>query len=335
MNQPPATYRLVFEPRLLEFITECFTRSGCEDDHAALIARLLVNNDLRGVRSHGTQSAAGYCNGLADGAYNPRPVIRTVHETDSVVVLDGDGTVGYLPTVQAAERAVEKAKSSGIGLGLVRHIGHYGSAGHYSRICLEHGCIGFSTQGYRHEAEPRDPPGSAVDSGNPPFSFAFPAADETPVVLDGGSSLFSPYHGEGYEDLPERIPAVIFKSMGLIAASTFLGGALTGFTGARGDEIESRWKEAYMGGMVSAIDVDRICDSTAFRQEVDRYVRGIRDGYLPVSGTDRALLPGALEAERMERYRREGIPYGEPEQQAARSLSERFDVPLPWEAVGP
>ena len=335
MNQPPETYRLVLELRLLEFVTECFTRAGCEADHAGLIARLLVNSDLRGVRSHGTRCAAGYCDGLADGAYNPRPDIRTVDETSSVVVLDGDGSLGYLPTVQAAQRAVDKAKSAGIGLGLVRHIGHYGAAGHYSRICLEQGCIGFSTQGYRHEAEPRDPPRSAGDSGTPPLSFAFPAAEETPVVLDAGSSFLSPYQGEGFEDLPERIPAAIFKSMGLIAASTFLGGALTGFTGPRGDEIESRWKAARMGGMVLAIDIARVCDPVAFRHEVDRYVRGIRDGHLPVPGTDRALLPGALEAERMERWRREGIPYGEPEQAAARALSERFHVPVPWEAVSP
>ena len=152
MNQPPEHYILVTEERLLAFATECFRRAGCEDDHAALIARLLVNNDLRGVRSHGTQSAAGYCTGLVEGGYNPRPDVRVVHQTETVVV-------------------------------------------------------------------------------------------------------------------------------------------------------------------------------------VDRYVRGIRDGHDPVPGTDRVLLPGAIEAERMERYRVEGIPYGEPEQDAARVLHERFEVPLPWEEL--
>ena len=53
--------------------------------------------------------------------------------------------------------------------------------------------------------------------------------------------------------------------------------------------------------------------------------------YKPMPGTDRALLPGAIEEERFETYRREGIPYGETEQDAAREVSDRLGVPLPWD----
>ena len=96
MNLPPVDFIRVREDRLLEFVTECFRRSGLDTDHAALIARLLVNNDLRGVRSHGSRSANGYCNGFATGGFNPAPEIAVLNETQALVVLDGDGTLAIV-----------------------------------------------------------------------------------------------------------------------------------------------------------------------------------------------------------------------------------------------
>ena len=332
MNRPPTGhFRRIDELRLLDFVAECFRRSGADGDHASVIARLLVNNDLRGVRSHASRLADGYCSGFADGTWNATPNIRVVLETDAVVILDGDGTLGYLPMVRAAEAAVAKARAQGIGAGLVRHIGHYGAAGHYTRICMEAGCVGYSVQGYRGEAEPQDPPLNAADSGNPPVSFAFPAGDEPPIVLDAGAAFDSSFPQEGFEALARQYPSPFFKSMGMIAASTFIGGTLTGFYGPAADQILARWPGATMGGTVIALDPGRLGCAEEFRADIDRYIRSIREGHTPLPGTDRALLPGAIEEERMQEYRREGIPFGEQEQRAARSMSDRLGVSLPWD----
>ena len=79
-----------------------------------------------------------------------------------------------------------------------------------------------------------------------------------------------------------------------------------------------------------AIHVDSVVPHEVFSGEVDRYVRDIRETYEPLPGYDRALLPGAIEAERMAQHRRDGIPFGEEEQNAARHLHDHFGVPLPW-----
>mgnify|MGYP002640502879 CR=1 FL=1 len=329
MNRPPEDFIRVTEERLLAFVTECFQRSGC--DHAGLIARLLVNSDLRGVRSHGTQKTNGCCKGFATGTLNPTPAVSVVHETEALVVLDGDGTLGYLPMVRAAERAVVMARKQGVGVALVRHIGHYGSSGHYTRICSDAGCIGYSVQGYRNEAVPKSPRAYAVRSGNPPFSFALPGDQETAIVVDAGAAFDSPYPDAGFEELARSFPSPFFKSMGMVAASTLIGGALTGFTSAASDAVQARWSAAGMGGTVIALDPNVAGDGPDFYAEVDRYVRDIRDGHLPLPGTDRVYLPGHLEAERMVEYRREGIPYGDREQSGLREVSERLGVALPWE----
>ncbi len=52
------------------------------------------------------------------------------------MIFEGDGTLGYLPIVRATEIAIAKAKQSWHRPGPGRYIGHYGSAGHYARMCM-------------------------------------------------------------------------------------------------------------------------------------------------------------------------------------------------------
>ena len=335
MNRPPETFVNVQEDRLLAFSTACFEKAGLAHDHAALISRLLVNSDLRGVRSHGTRTVNGYCSGFESGDMNPQPNIRQIHETPTAVVLDGDGTLGYLPMVRATEGAIAKAKEVGLGMGLVRHIGHYGSAGHYARMCEEAGCVGFSVQGYQNL-------GNAADSdlkpqlgyfGNPPICFAIPGGDEPSVVLDAATSIMADYQrGEEYDALLSLIPAAYFKSAGYTAVAGLLGGGLTGYTLPDDDGVNERWPGgARLGGMVLAIHVDAVVPEAVFRAETDRMVRDVRETFEPMPGYDRALLPGGIEVERFEMHRRDGIRYGEMEQESAREVSERLGVPLPWD----
>jgi LDH2 family malate/lactate/ureidoglycolate dehydrogenase len=334
MNRPPDSFVRVREERLLAFATSCLERAGLAPEHAGLIARLLVNSDLRGVRSHGTRTLDGYCRSFEAGRLNPRPDVRTLHETPTSIVIDGDGTLGYLPMVRAAEAAVARAKSVGMGMGLVRHIGHYGSAGHYARICMEAGCAGFSVQGYRGQGDARHAEKKPQIGffGNPPICFALPAGTEPPVVLDAATCILADYQrGAEFDALLEVIPAAFFKSIGYTAAASLLGGGLAGITLPEADAVAERWRDARMGGMVLAIHIDSVVPEAVFRAEADRLARNVRESYAPMPGTDRALLPGALEEERLQTSRVEGIRYGEMEQEAARRVSERLRVPLPWE----
>ena len=335
MNRPPETFVSVQEDRLLAFSTACFEKAGLSHDHAALISRLLVNSDLRGVRSHGTRTVNGYCSGFENGDMNPQPNIRQIHETPTAVVLDGDGTLGYLPMVRATEGAIAKAKEVGLGMGLVRHIGHYGSAGHYTRLCMEAGCIGFSVQGYQNlgNAAGSDPKPQLGYFGNPPLCFAIPSGDEPSVVLDVATSIMADYQrGEEYDALLSLIPAAFFKSMGYTAVAGLLGGGLTGYTLPDDEGVSERWPGgARLGGMVLAIHVDAVVPEAVFRAETDRMVRDVRETFEPMPGYGRALLPGGIEVERFETHRREGIRYGEMEQESAREVSERLGVLLPWD----
>ncbi len=333
MNQPPELFVHVYEDRLLDFAAACFEKAGLETDHARVISRLLVNSDLRGVRSHGTRTVNGYCKSFEDGRLNPRPNVRVVHETPTCAVIDGDGTVGYLPMVRAAEHAIRKAREVGMGMGLARHVGHIGSAGHYARMCSEAGCIGFCVQGRQQGNAETDGRGPLLGYfGNPPICFAIPSGDEPPIVLDAATCILADYQrGPEFEALFEMIPAAFFKSIGYTAVASIMGGGLAGTSLPSSYEIKERWSASGAGGCVIAIRVDNAIPEEIFRAESDRMVREVRDTYEPMPGNDRALLPGAIEEERMAFHRAEGIRYGEMEQENAREVSARLGVPLPWD----
>ena len=337
MNRPPESYVLVQEDRLLQFAVACFEKVGLDPEHAATISRFLVNSDLRGVRSHGSRTVNHYCKALEEGRLNVNAQIRQVHETPTATVIDGDGALGYYPMAKATEAAIAKAKQVGIGMGLVRYIGHYGSAGHYARLCMEQGCIGFSVQGHRDQGRYGNDGGGANPNallgywGNPPICFAIPSGEEPPVVLDAATCILADYQrGPEYEELFSMIPAAFFKSIGYGAVAGLIGGNLTGFT--LSDETRKQYPNARQAGMILAIDIGSVMPFDVFQAETDRMARDVRETYKPMPGNDRALLPGAIEEERMQLHRQQGIRYGEMEQEAARNASQRLGVPLPWDA---
>ncbi|MDA0312740.1 MAG: Ldh family oxidoreductase [Planctomycetota bacterium] len=333
MNTPPDTYVRVDEARLLAFVTTCFEKVGLDPDHAALVGRYLVNSDLRGVRSHGSRAANGYCRVFEAGRLNPNPGIHVLRESPASVIVDGDGTLGYLPMTRAAEQAIAKAKEFGIAMGIARHHGHIGAAGHYARMAADAGCIGFCVQGRQHGHATRDAHGPKLGYfGNPPICFAFPRGQEPPVVLDAATCILADdQRGPEFEALFEQIPAAFFKSIGYTATATLIGGALAGIGLQSAREVERKWPAAASAGTILAIKVDHVIPEADFLAEADRMIREVRETYEPMPGTDRALLPGAVEEERMALHRAEGIRYGDREQESARELAARLDVPLPWD----
>jgi LDH2 family malate/lactate/ureidoglycolate dehydrogenase len=199
---------------------------------------------------------------------------------------------------------------------------------------MEAGCVGFSVQGYRGHGNAAGAPEKPQIGffGNPPICFAIPSGEEPPVVLDAATCILADYQrGPEYEALLSLIPAAFFKSIGYTAVAGLLGGPLAGVMLPDADAAQARWGHAGHGGMVLAIHVEAVVPEAAFRAEADRLARDVRETYAPMPGTDRALLPGAIEAETLARHRAEGIRYGEREQEAARSVGERLGVPLPWE----
>ena len=334
MNHPPQESRRISFAQLRAFGAACLKAAGLRSDHADQLAQLLANSDLRGVRSHGTRAIAGYCSSIRDGAVNPNPDLQVLQDTETTVLVDGDGGLGYAPMMRATELAIAKAKQYKVSLAAACHHGHYGSAGHYVRRAMESGYIAFSVQGAHPDyfGEGGDNKGQqSAYWGNPPICFGFPAAEEPPLVLDAATCIMADYYrGPEYDALQEMIPAAFFKSMGYTGSALALGGAFVGQNSDHARQIQQQWPRACHGGLIIVMDVSAFAPAEAFREGIDNLVRGVRETMEPVRGYQEASLPGTVEQRKSEEYARDGVPVAMEDIERLEVCGREFGVVPEW-----
>jgi L-2-hydroxycarboxylate dehydrogenase (NAD+) len=320
-NYPPDHGLRVPAAAMSELVTDLFIKVGMPQTEAAFTASLLVQCDLRCVFSHGTRHAPEYMRKIREGKVNPRPEVRVVEEAETTAVVDGDGGLGFIPSYRAAELAISKAVDVGTGAATTRNHFHFGSAGIYSRMGLEQGCIGMAFSSVRYPFKPEDSVLQAA--GASPISVAVPAGEEPPLVLDMAANML-PHEPE----LMQRFPKVFFKSLGIGAVLHVLGGVLAGIWRPELQSPPSPW-EANQGSFVAFFSVSRFMPIDEFRREMDNYIGKARR-MQPFPGTDRAVLPGGMEWHWERENRRDGIPVSSEHQEILESMAAELQVETPF-----
>ncbi len=334
MNRPPEQARLVPADQLQAFAAACFKAAGMRAGHADQLAELLTNSDLRGVRSHGTRQVPGYSRALRDRQLNPDAQLEVVQETENTVLVDGDGGLGYAPMMMATELAIPKAKARGVALGAARHLGHYGSAGHYVRRAMADGCTAFSVQGHHPSWFGEGGGNKGQQSaywGNPPICFGLPSQEEPPLVLDAATCIMADYQrGPQFDALQELIPAAFFKSMGYTGVATALGGTFVGMSNPRAAAVHEKWPAARAGGLIIVMNLGVFAPPEEVRSGVDLLVRGVRETMAPVTGYPEATLPGTVEHRKDQQYRKTGVPVALEDLEALEKAGQEFGVAPGW-----
>lgn len=303
------------------FIAELFVAAGMRPGEAGLMARILATADKRCVYSHGTQQALGYLPKLRDGEVNPRPKVTAVRESDTVVVLDGDGGMGYGPSHRGMETAIEKALTHGLGAATTRNHYHFGAAGNYSRLALEHGCVGWALSTHRVTLDPDSVIMSA--SGGSPMSLAFPTRSQPPLVLDMAAVFM------GYKDeLFQEFYALFAKSLGLAVALQALGGILAGIWRPEFQPPRTKW-ESNQGAFLLAMKIDHFMDLDEFERSLDDFVSKARN-MRPFPGMPSAELPGGMEWRWEKENDEKGVPLSDEHRVRLEEIADTFSVEPPY-----
>jgi L-2-hydroxycarboxylate dehydrogenase (NAD+) len=171
---------------LAAFCVDVFVKLGVPQEDAAIAADNLVAADLRGVSSHGVARLRRYVKGLQDGVMLARPDVRLVHETPATALIDAGGGLGQPVSKRAMDLAIDKARNVGAGFVTVRNSNHYGIAGYYAMMALEHDMIGMSMTNSAVLVVPTF--GRDAMLGTNPIAVAAPAGEERPFVLDMATS---------------------------------------------------------------------------------------------------------------------------------------------------
>jgi L-2-hydroxycarboxylate dehydrogenase (NAD+) len=334
VNRPPEECQRIDAEQLQSYGAACFQAAGLCSEHAELISRLLTNSDRRGVRSHGNRAMPRYCRSLQEGKVNPDAAPRILKETDTSILVSGDGGLGYAPMMQATEAAIEKAQARGVAVGASCHHGHYGSAGHYVRHAMEAGCTAFSVQG----AHPgkfgeggRNQGKQAAYWGNPPICFGLPAETEAPLILDAATCILADYQrGPEFDALQSLIPAAFFKSMGYTGIATALGGCFVGQNNDDARSVTERWPSAKAGGLIIVMNLGLFTDPAEVLSGIDELVEGVRREMDPLPGYDEATTPGTAEFRNEQTYSHNGIPVSAEDLSKLEEAGDSLGVPVPW-----
>lgn len=126
------------------FCEAAFEKLGFSKEDCQKITDVLLLSDLYGIESHGMQRLVRYHKGIEKGLIKIDAKPEIVFETPVSAVIEGHDGMGQLNGCYAMEKAIEKAKTSGIGIVSVRNSNHFGIAGYYAKMACDAGLIGFA-----------------------------------------------------------------------------------------------------------------------------------------------------------------------------------------------
>lgn len=174
---------------LMNFTTSFFMKMGCSMEDAEMTAKVFLAAELRGLPSHGMIRIKDYYQLWEAGRININPNVKIVHDTPSTAVVDGDGAIGMIAATKSMQIAIEKADKAGTGWVSTRGSNHFGIAGYYAMMALEHDMIGIALT----NANPLVAPTFSTSRllGTNPIAVAIPAFKQPPFVADFSTTPIS------------------------------------------------------------------------------------------------------------------------------------------------
>ena len=185
------------------FCGDVFRKFGFSDADADTITDVLLTADLYGIESHGMQRMVRYHKGLEKGSIHLDAKPEIVFETPVSAVIDGHSGMGQLIGVYAMQKAIEKAKTAGVGIVTVRESNHYGIAGYYAKMASDAGMLGFSCTNSEAIMVPTF--GRKAMLGSNPIAVAMPA-DPYPFFFDSSTTVVTRGKLEMYNKMGKPLP---------------------------------------------------------------------------------------------------------------------------------
>ncbi|MDD3223755.1 MAG: Ldh family oxidoreductase [Clostridium sp.] len=197
------TYSKVKYENLKKLSELVFKKFGFSKEDSETITEILLLADLYGIESHGIQRLSKYYNEIKNGLIDVNANIKIVKETPLSATIDGKAAMGQLIGKKAMNLAIKKAKTSGIGMVVVRNSNHYGIAGYYAKMAEKEGLLGISMTNTPAIIVPTF--GKEAMLGTNPIAISMPAKPY-PFLLDMATSVATRGKIEVYNKRKEPLP---------------------------------------------------------------------------------------------------------------------------------
>jgi ureidoglycolate dehydrogenase (NAD+) len=299
------------------------------------VVECLIQTSLRGVDSHGINLFPHYSRAVEANRINGNPSIKISKSSKSTSVVDADHAFGHHSGAFAMEHAIKLAKETGIGAVSVINSTHFSAAAYYGLMAANCDCIGFAFT--NADALVKAFGAKEAFFGTNPICFTAPLKNEGPLCLDMATSLVSwnkimNYRRED-QSLPDNWafdedgrmvtnphhatslnPVGEYKGFGLGMMVDILCSILSG--GIMGKDLRAMYalpldeKKRQVGHFFMAIDFEKFCEPTQFKQSMQSMVDRIR-GMSQLDLGSQVMVPGDPEKKSYEKRVVEGIPVDE------------------------
>lgn len=285
---------------LQDFCVAALQSRSVREDVLRHVVNSLVQTSLRGVDSHGIELLPHYLRAIDAGRINPCPNCGYQVTSAATGKLDADHTFGHAAGGEAMSRAIEMARSSGVGAVAVYNSTHFGAAAYFALQAAEQNMIGMS---FTHST-----PHMLTYGGVRPFfstnpiCFAAPCLEE-PFCLDMATTLATWNRLRAYRANNQRIPLTWgvdadgkpvtdpeqvvsllpigeYKGFGLSMMVDVLCSLLTGMP--FGSDVSQMFSEPIsskrkLGHFFIALDIARFTNVDEFRNRLQAMMYAVRN----------------------------------------------------------
>ena len=128
------------------FLERFFTALGANEEESRINADGIVTAAMwwHPGQGQGFEKLPRYARRLQNGGLIGDAPMFWVMERTSTALLDAAGGLGYVSAHLAMDKAIAKARSSGIAMTAVRHSNHFGIAGYHAKHAADEGLIGIA-----------------------------------------------------------------------------------------------------------------------------------------------------------------------------------------------
>jgi uncharacterized oxidoreductase len=336
-----------------------FEAAGCSAEDADIVAEHLVESSLFGHDSHGTIRIYEYVDQIGAGTFDPVGETTVIRERGAMAVLDGGGALGQVAGQHAVYKAIELARTYGVGTVGLRNCSHLGRIGAYPLAVARQGLLGMAWVNAGRLGR-QIPPYGGIDGklSTNPVSFAAPRAGGDPILVDMTTSVVAEgkirvAHNRGApvpagwitdaEGRPTTDPGefvgppqgailplggvVAYKGYCLSMMVEVLGGIFSG-QGCANGEVEMKSN----GLLLTVWDGAFFCEADDYERELEALIAHVTSSRVdPKVG--RIQLPGSPEFTTAADRRQRGIAIDDTTWERICDRARHLGLdPAPWEA---
>jgi L-2-hydroxycarboxylate dehydrogenase (NAD+) len=349
---------------LKDYMIRFFTKLDVPAADAEIAAEVLLAADLRGVDSHGMiRLNSYYGDRIRKGLVDPKSPSKVISETATTALIDGGNGLGQVVSHRAMEMCIQKAHQSGVSMVTVRNSNHFGIAGYYAMMALEHNMIGICFTNSQPLVAPTY--GRKAMIGTNPIAVAVPAKNERPYVLDMATSIVPVGRITVYDKAGKLIPegwginaegqvtvqpqevlkggALMplggidlmrgYKGYGLGLMVDIFSGVLSGSAFGTSVDIKDGKHTARTGHFFGAVNIEAFRPLDEFEKDMDELLNQLKSSP-KAKGQDRIYIQGEKEFEMAEKNAREGVPLMEPVVDGLKKSGHEVGVEFDLEVLG-